>query len=58
MSMQNEKWFQSRRVWAAVLTALAVVSITAMPEQYELVAAIMNVGAIALGLTSWTMPKQ
>jgi len=57
MDINNEKWYQSRRVWAAGLTALSVVLVTAFPEQYELIATLAMAGASVLGLSSWTMPK-
>jgi len=58
MDSKDEKWFQSRRVWAALLSLVAVVAITLFPEQYEVIATLATLGAGSLGLSSWTMPKK
>ena len=58
MDSKNEKWFQSRRVWGAILSAVAISLTVAFPEQYDLISMIAVAGAGMLGLSSWTMPKQ
>jgi len=54
----KEKWYQSRRVWGATLSALVAVGAVLMPEQYELWVALGAAGASALGITSWVKPKK
>lgn len=58
MDSKNEKWYQSRRVWAAALTAVATILVIAMPENIELLTAVFGAGATVLGLSSWTFPKK
>lgn len=58
MDSKHEKWYQSRRVWAAVLSAVAIALVSAFPENYELIATLATAGAGCLGLASWTMPKK
>jgi hypothetical protein len=55
--MGTEKFYESRRVWAAALTLLATIAVVLMPEQYELVISVGTLAATALGLTSWIKPK-
>jgi hypothetical protein len=57
MDSKNEKWYQSRRVWAAGLTAIATIMTVSMPEQTELWIALFGTAATVLGLSSWTFPK-
>ncbi len=54
----KEPIYKSRRIWAAGLTLLATVVITAMPEQYVLIESATLVIASLLGLGSWVFPKK
>ncbi len=54
---QKEKWYQSRRMWGAILSALAAVGVFLFPEQYEAVVSLCTVLAGGLGVTSWIKPK-
>ena len=53
----TEPVWQSRRVWGAALSLLAVIGIVLAPEQYEFITAICAAAAGALGITSWVKPK-
>jgi len=58
MAKEKEKWYLSRRMWGAVLSAVVVVYVAFMPEQYDLAVMVGAAAASALGITSWVKPKK
>lgn len=53
----NEPIWKSRRLWGAVLSAIAAGLVAFSPDKYQVVASIAGFIAAALGIVSWTMPK-
>lgn len=54
----NEKWYKSRRVWAAALSLAATVGIVTFPDQYEIIVGACTVIASVLGIQSFRKPKK
>jgi len=55
---EKQKWYQSRRVWAAGLTFIASIAVTVAPEQYDVIIQICMLIASLLGITSWIAPTK
>lgn len=53
----NEQWYQSRRVWAAGLSVIAILALNFMPEQYDVIVTCLDMVAGGLAITSWVKPK-
>jgi len=54
----KEKWYQSRRIWGAILSLSATVAIVIVPEHYDLIIVLSTSIAGILGIYSWTAPKR
>lgn len=52
-----EPFYKSRRVWAAILSLLAVILTVWRPEYSGVAAPVFTAIAGFLGLSSWTWPK-
>lgn len=59
MSFYNENFWESRRVWGAVLTLLAIIASVTFPEKVpDVIVPLFGALASALGLHSWRFPKE
>lgn len=59
MSYRTEKFWQSRRVWGAGLSLLAIIASVMFPEKVpDVVIPVFSAVAAMLGLTSWRFPKE
>ena len=57
MSINKEKFWQSRRVWASALTLIVSIGVIILPDQTETLIMMGGLVASALGISSWTLPK-
>lgn len=59
MSYYNEHFWESRRVWGAGLTLLAVIASAMFPQHVpDVIIPLFGVAASLLGLHSWRFPKE
>lgn len=57
MSINKEKFWQSRRVWASALTLIVSIGIVLLPDQTETLIMMGGLVASSLGISSWAFPK-
>ena len=54
----NEKWYQSRRLYAAILSVGTAIAVYFAPEQYDLVISAASAISATFGITSWVKPTK